>query len=84
MTLLEAVFQLVAQVDDAGDIDFKHAVDVSAGAARFDHALRDDLAHVAIMGTRSPGMTAGAGAEAGARRGSRRLCRSGRGGLRSG
>src|SRR5277367_4706402 len=46
VALLESVLELVAQVDDASQIHFEHAVDVSAGAARFDHALRDDLAHV--------------------------------------
>ena len=46
VALLEAVLQLVAQIDDAGHIHFEHAVDVSAGAARFDHALGDDLAHL--------------------------------------
>ena len=34
------------RVDDASQINFEHAVNVSAGAARFDHPLRNDLAHV--------------------------------------
>jgi len=38
--------------------NFEHTVDVSAGAAGFDHALGDDLAHVG-HGTKSPGMTGG-------------------------
>src|SRR5208282_806173 len=46
VALLEAVLELVSQVDDASYVHFEHAVDVSAGAARFDHALRDDLAHL--------------------------------------
>ena len=46
VALLEAVLELVAQIDDASQVHFEHAVDVSAGAARFDHALRDDLAHL--------------------------------------
>src|SRR5208282_2911063 len=46
VTLLEPVLQLVAQIDDASHVHLEHAVDVSAGAARFDHALRDDLAHL--------------------------------------
>ena len=45
---------LRAQVDDAGEIDFVHAVHVSAGAARLDHALGDEL-RMFVMGTRSPG-----------------------------
>ena len=47
ITLLETVFQLVAQVDDAGHVHFEEIVNVGAGAARLDHALRDDLAHLA-------------------------------------
>jgi hypothetical protein len=35
-----------AQGDDAREIHLVHTVDVSAGAARLDHALGDDLAHV--------------------------------------
>ena len=46
VALLEAGFVLVAQVDDAGEIHFVHAVDVRAGAARLDHVLGNDLAHV--------------------------------------
>src|SRR5271157_6491508 len=46
VALLEGVLEFVAQVDDAGHVHFEHAVDVSAGAARFDHALGDDLAHL--------------------------------------
>src|SRR5580700_7094910 len=46
MALLECVLVFGAQGDDAGEIHFVHAVDVSAGAARLDHALGDDLAHV--------------------------------------
>src|SRR5207253_4971343 len=46
VALLEARLQFVAEIDDAGQVNFEHRVDVSAGAARFDHALRDDLAHV--------------------------------------
>src|ERR1039458_1785073 len=46
VALLEAGLQLVSQIDDASHIHFEHTVDVSAGAARFDHALRDDLAHL--------------------------------------
>ena len=46
VALLESGLVFVAQVDDAGEVHFVHAVDVSAGAARLDHALGDDLAHV--------------------------------------
>src|SRR5882672_4417916 len=46
MALLEAILQFVAEVHDAGHVHFEHAVDVSAGAAGLDHALRDDLAHL--------------------------------------
>src|ERR1019366_2557147 len=46
IALLEAVLELVSQIDDASHVHLEHAVDVSAGAARFDHALRDDLAHL--------------------------------------
>ena len=46
MALLESVLVLRAQANDAGEIHFIHAVDVSACAAGLDHALRDDLAHV--------------------------------------
>src|SRR5882724_2136302 len=46
MALLKAVFQFVTKVDDAGHIYFEHAMNVSAGAAGLDHALRDDLAHL--------------------------------------
>src|SRR5665811_216707 len=46
VALLETVLELVAQIDDAGHIYFEHAMHVSAGAARFDHALCDDLAHL--------------------------------------
>ena len=77
VALLESVFQFVAKIDDARHIDFEHAVDVSAGAARLDHALRDDLAHIATWArgrrewrrAREPGLDAGAagvGAAAGA------------------
>src|SRR5208282_6227535 len=59
VALLEAVLELVAQIDDASHIHFEHAVDVSASAARFDHALRDNLAHLRhgheITGNRSRG-----------------------------
>lgn len=47
IALLESVFKFVAQINDAREVDFEHAVDVSAGAARLDHALGDDLAHIA-------------------------------------
>ena len=46
MALLEGIFEFVAEVDDAGHVDLEHAVDVSAGAARLDHALSDDFAHL--------------------------------------
>src|SRR5271165_1555391 len=46
VALLESGFQFVAQGDDFGDVHFEHAVNVGAGAPRFDHALRDDPAHV--------------------------------------
>ena len=46
MALLESGFVFIAQVDDAGEVHFVHAVDVSAGAAGLDHALSDNLAHV--------------------------------------
>ena len=46
IALLKAVLQFVAQIDDASHIHLEHAVDVSAGAARFDHALGNDLAHL--------------------------------------
>src|SRR5207244_4642704 len=46
VALLESGFQLVTQIDDARQVYLEHAVDVRAGAARLDHALRDDLAHV--------------------------------------
>ena len=76
VALLESVLEFVAQIDDASHVHFEHAVDVSAGAARFDHALRDDLAHVGhghqIAGNRSwrgsRGWTRAAGAAAGASR----------------
>src|SRR6266478_1079135 len=45
VTLFEAILELVSQIDDASHIHLEHAVDVSAGAARFDHALGNDLAH---------------------------------------
>src|SRR5262249_50659485 len=34
VTLLESAFLFVAQINDAGEIDFVHAVNVGAGAAR--------------------------------------------------
>ena len=46
VALLEAVLELIAQTDDAGQIHLEHAVDVSAGTAGFDHALGNDLAHL--------------------------------------
>ena len=46
VALLESGFGFVAQLHNAGEIDLKHAVHVGAGAARFDHALGDDLAHL--------------------------------------
>ena len=46
VALLESGLLFGAQGDDAGEIHFVHTVDVSAGAARLDHALGDDLAHV--------------------------------------
>src|ERR1700722_2226397 len=45
--LLESIFVLRAQVNDAGEIHFIHTVNVRTGSARLDHALRDDFAHVA-------------------------------------
>src|SRR5258708_10827481 len=45
VTLFEAILELVSQIDDASHIHLEHAVDVSAGAARFDHALGNYLAH---------------------------------------
>src|ERR1700758_2985804 len=47
VALFETVLQLVAQVDDARQVHFKHGVDVGTGAAGFDHALGNDLAHLA-------------------------------------
>ena len=41
VALLESGFVLIAQIDDAGEVHLVHAVDVSAGAAGLDHALRD-------------------------------------------
>src|ERR1044071_221458 len=46
VALLEPGFELGAQIDDAGEIHFVHAVDVRAGAAGLDHVLGDQLAHV--------------------------------------
>src|SRR5579872_1756251 len=46
MALLESRLELAAQVDDAGKVDLVHAMDVSAGAARLDHVLGYQLAHV--------------------------------------
>src|SRR5580698_9579354 len=46
VALLESGLLLGAKGNDTGEIHFVHAVDVSAGAARLDHALGDDLAHV--------------------------------------
>src|SRR5580658_8038143 len=46
VALLEGVLVLGAQGYYASEIHFIHAVDVSAGAARLNHALSDDLAHV--------------------------------------
>ncbi len=60
ITLLESTFELVAQVDDARQIDFKHAVDVRAGTARLDHALGDDLAHLG-QGNKIAGNCGGGG-----------------------
>ena len=65
VALFERVLVFSAQGDDAGEIHFVHAVDVSAGAARLDHALGDDLAHVghgdeiAGIGSRSGGAGSG-------------------------
>ena len=41
VALLETGLQFVAEIDDARDVHFEHAVDVRAGAARLDHPLRD-------------------------------------------
>src|SRR5450759_688422 len=46
VALREVVLELVSQVYDARHIHLEHAVDVSAGTARFDHTLRDDPAHL--------------------------------------
>src|SRR5260370_26993989 len=46
VALLKSALMPGAQVDDAREIDFVHAVDVGAGTARLNHALGDDLAHV--------------------------------------
>src|ERR1700722_4857569 len=46
VALLESAFLLGSQGDDASEIHFVHAMDVSAGTAPLDHALRYDLAHV--------------------------------------
>jgi hypothetical protein len=46
VALLESGLQFVTQGNDFGDVYLEHGVDVGAGAARFDHALRDDPAHV--------------------------------------
>src|SRR5438270_2466684 len=47
VALLESGFVFGAEVDDAGKVHLVHAMNVSAGTARLDHALSDDLAHVA-------------------------------------
>ena len=67
IALLEAVFEFVAQADDAGHVHFEHAVDVSAGAAGFDHALGDDFAHLR-HGNEVAGNGGGRGGAAGASR----------------
>src|SRR5437867_10196125 len=46
MPLLKGGFRLVAQAHNPADFHFEHAVHMSAGPPRFNHALRDDLAHL--------------------------------------
>src|ERR1700685_389693 len=46
VALLESVLVFCAQIHDAGEIYFVHAVNVGAGATGFDHALSNDFAHV--------------------------------------
>ena len=46
VALFESGFVLVAQLYDARQVHLEHAVDVGAGAARLDHAMSDDLAHL--------------------------------------
>jgi len=46
VALLESGFVFGAQIDDAGEIHFIHAVDVSTGAAGLDHVPGDQLAHL--------------------------------------
>jgi len=78
VALLESRLVLGAQVDDAREVHFIHAVNVRTGATGFDHVLGDQLAHVrhwyeiARIGSR--------GCRARRRSGGRRLsrCRWGR------
>ena len=46
VALLESGFVFRTNIHDAGEIHFVHAVNVSAGAARLDHVLGDQFAHV--------------------------------------
>ena len=46
VALLEAGFVFGTEIHDSSEVHFVHAVNVGAGAAGLDHALRDDLAHV--------------------------------------
>ncbi len=46
VALLESAFLFRAQGHDASEIHFIHAMDVSAGTTRLDHALGNDFAHV--------------------------------------
>ncbi len=67
VALLESGLLLGAQGHDAGEIHFVHAVDVSTGAARLDHALGDDLAHVG-HGNEVAGIGSGSGMGGAAKR----------------
>src|SRR5207248_4508239 len=46
VTLFKAILEFVPEIDDEGHVHFEEVVDMGAGTARFDHALRDDLAHL--------------------------------------
>src|SRR5450755_3063807 len=46
ITLFERGFRFIPKLHDRRNIYFKHAMNVGAGASRFDHALRDNLAHL--------------------------------------
>ena len=46
VALSERRFSFVAQLNDAGQVNFEHAMNVGAGAAGFDHAVGNDLTHL--------------------------------------